>query len=96
MRLLALNDICLFKDNIDASLTRYSGLDIHTSILPVWDLKPFLLEPSIKAALWCSQLGIDPPNDLMPCVSRCPGFKTEATMSKNVADIPTAHILLSL
>ncbi|KAG2206919.1 hypothetical protein INT45_001264, partial [Circinella minor] len=95
MRLLALNDIYLFKDNIDASLTRYFGLDVHTSILSTWDLKPFLPEPSIKAASWCSQLGIDPPNDFMSCVSRCSDFMTEATMSKNVVDIHTAHILSS-
>ncbi|KAG1520862.1 hypothetical protein G6F46_009038 [Rhizopus delemar] len=95
MRLLALNDIYLFKDNIDASLTRYFRLDVHTSILSAWDLKPFLPEPSIKAASWCSQLGIDPPNDFMSCVSRCSGFMTEATISKNVVDTHTAHILSS-
>ncbi|KAG1040106.1 hypothetical protein G6F43_012355 [Rhizopus delemar] len=95
MRLLALNDIYLFKNNIDASLTRYFELDVHKSILSAWDLNPFLPEPPIKAASWCSQLGIDPPNDFMSCVSRCSGFMNEATMSKNIVDLHTAHILSS-
>lgn len=72
-QLRALNDIYLFKDNIDASLTRYFGLDVHQSILSSWDLKPFLPEPSIKAASWC----IDSPNDFMSCVSRCSDCMTD-------------------
>ncbi|KAI8057547.1 uncharacterized protein B0P05DRAFT_498570 [Gilbertella persicaria] len=96
IRLLALNDIYIFDEKIDKSVTKYFGVDLHKLIMSDIDFNSYRPPKPNKAHAWCLEVIEDPPNDLMSTLKLCSNFLCQAIQQNNEVDLHVAHSLTQL
>ncbi|CAO3664867.1 unnamed protein product [Rhizopus stolonifer] len=96
IRLLTLNDIYIFDEKIDESVTKYFGVDLHRLVMSDINFNSYRPHKPNKAHAWCLEVIEDPPNDLMSTLKLCSNFLCQATQQDNEVDLHMAHSLTQL
>ncbi|OAD01816.1 hypothetical protein MUCCIDRAFT_111155 [Mucor lusitanicus CBS 277.49] len=96
LRLLCLNDMYLFEQELDRSISRYFGSSSHRRIITSIHYKQYSASSPSNAWKWCNQVKDNAPFDYIESLAVCAGFTIEATTSKNLVDIHTAQVLNDL
>ncbi|KAI9336265.1 hypothetical protein BD770DRAFT_245410 [Pilaira anomala] len=93
IRLLSLNDIFIFDENMDASITKYFGTESHEMIMSDISYSCYLPHQPIKSHVWCLKIAENPPDDLISSLKLCSNFLLQATEQENEVDLHVAHTL---
>ncbi|KAL9541102.1 hypothetical protein MBANPS3_009311 [Mucor bainieri] len=103
IKILAMNDIYLFSNERNNSITKYFLNDMHKSIMAElkWN-RNLPVESASNATTWCTGISNirlllkNPPTDWLSALTMASSLLTNATTaaSKNVIDIHTAHTLV--
>ena len=97
IRLLCLNDMYLFKHELNQSTSRYFGVTAHRKVVASFHYDQYCEEAATQAwKKWCSDVMTRPPVNYIASLPTCARYALEATASRNSIDIHTAQVLNSL
>ncbi|KAI8980908.1 hypothetical protein BDB01DRAFT_190499 [Pilobolus umbonatus] len=89
IRLLSLNDIYLFDENIDGSITKYVGAELHNVIMSDFSFYCYRPHKPVKSHAWCLEIAES-------TLKLCTDFLIQATEQDNEVDLHMAHTLTQL
>ncbi|KAI7904908.1 uncharacterized protein BX663DRAFT_484271 [Cokeromyces recurvatus] len=96
IRLLSLNDIYIFDESIDESVTKYFGVGLHKVVMSDISFNCYRPHRPNKSHVWCLEIAENPPDDLMSALKLCTDFLIQATKQDNEVDLHMAHTLTQL
>ncbi|KAI9471860.1 MAG: hypothetical protein EXX96DRAFT_622048 [Benjaminiella poitrasii] len=96
IRLLSLNDIYIFDENIDGSITKYFGAELHKVVMSDISFNCHRPHKPNKSHVWCLEIAENPPDDLKSTLKLCADFLIQATEQDNEVDLHVAHTLTQL
>ncbi|KAI8077020.1 hypothetical protein BDF21DRAFT_384817 [Thamnidium elegans] len=96
IRLLSLNDIYIFDENIDGSVTKYFGAELHKVVMSDISFNCYRPHKPNQSHAWCLEIAEDPPDDLKSTLKLCTDFLIQATEQDNEVDLHMAHTLTQL
>ncbi|KAI8641965.1 hypothetical protein BD408DRAFT_345156 [Parasitella parasitica] len=94
IKIMAMNDIYLFSNEPNNSITKYFLHGMHKLIMAELKCNKNLPEMPDKASVWCTEISNDPPTDWISAITKASGLLSDAITSKNIVDIHTAHTLV--
>ncbi|KAG2205501.1 hypothetical protein INT47_005875, partial [Mucor saturninus] len=96
IRLLSLNDIYIFDENIDGSVTKYFGAELHEVVMSDISFNCYRPPKPDQSHVWCLEVAENPPYDLKSTLKSCTNFLIQATEQDNEVDLHMAHTLTQL
>ncbi|KAG1047743.1 hypothetical protein G6F43_009827 [Rhizopus delemar] len=93
---LSLNDINIFDENIDESLTKYFGVELHKVVMSDISFNCYRPHKPNQSHAWCLEIAENPPDDLKSALKLCTDFLIQATEQDNGVDLHMVHILTQL
>ncbi|KAG2237224.1 hypothetical protein INT48_006628 [Thamnidium elegans] len=96
IRLLSLNDIYIFDENIDGSVTKYFGAELHKVVMSDISFNCYRPHKPNQSHAWCLEIAEDPSDDLKSTLKLCTDFLIQATEQDNEVDLHMAHTLTQL
>ncbi|KAG1137013.1 hypothetical protein G6F37_012606 [Rhizopus arrhizus] len=96
IRLLSLNDIYIFDENIDGSITKYFGAELHKVVMSDISFSCYRPHKPNKSHVWYLEIAENPPDDLKSTLKLCTDFLIQANEQVNEVDLHMAHTLTQL